>query len=107
MRGDLRTRSSPGEQRIELIDGAVDIARLAGARDLVQAAAMSAQQRQIGGLGGHAVKCVPVRERLHRCQVRQQLAGAGPARVDQLGAPGHGFQLVSIKMTLTAVSVAV
>ena len=90
--------------QVDLVDRGCLVARLAARHDRIQPVPVAAHPRQVGGGAPDAREGIPVGHLLQVGDPLQAVARTGPAGVDQLDATGHGLQLVSIKMALTAVT---
>ena len=77
---------------------------LAAGDDRIKPSSVLARHRQVGRLAPNTGEGVLVRHRLKVGEVAQLISVAAAAGVDELNAACHGLDLVSIKVTLTAVT---
>lgn len=101
---DLRDRSGHCQQGVDLGDGGRLVAGLAGRDDRIQPGAVVQRRYQVTRPGPTAGERVPVGQPLQAGSAAQLVRRVRAAGVDQLNAARHRLELISIEMTLTAVS---
>jgi len=105
VRDNLRTGAGLRQERVDLLDRALVIPCLAASDDGIQPGAVPARSGQVGGHHSAPGEGILVGHRLKVGDVAPLVSGSA-TRVDQLNAASDCLNLVSIKVTLTAVTPA-
>jgi hypothetical protein len=102
--GDLRDRAGSREQRVDLRDGGRLVAGLTEGHDRIQPGSVVQRRAEVARPAHGSGERVPVGQPLQVRDVSKLVRRTGPAGVDELDASRQGLKLISIKVTLTAVS---
>jgi hypothetical protein len=102
----LRDGAGLREQAVDLGDCALLVTFLAAGDDRVEPGSIVARSVEIAGLSPDAGKRILVGHRLKVDELPQLVTIGAAARIDELDAASHRLDLVSIKVTLTAVAAA-